>query len=166
MDDGQTPAVATGGAGGRARIDFATRLAVLRLVQESPQLSNVAIGDMLGISHQSVMRLRSTVAGDIKQLTQTVLQTEIAPSIEDWVTARTLAADRGDHRPARDMLIAAQPAPSWAVWRREYRLRRNKKPGAWPGSLRHCSDRAEAIRSRSTTRTRFPHAALCNQLLE
>jgi hypothetical protein len=107
MGDVSSSPPADAGVRGRPRIDFATRLAVMRLVAESPQLSNVAIGAMLHISDQSVMRLRAAVAGDVKQLTQTVLQTEIAPAIEDWVTARTIAADRGDHRPARDMLVAA-----------------------------------------------------------
>jgi len=108
--DAETPPAIDAGEGAvtpRARIPFSTRLAVLELATTSPHLSHSEIGRLLGLSHQSVMRLRQAATTDVKSLTQTVMQSDIAPALEEWTAARTQAALRGDHRPSRDWLVAA-----------------------------------------------------------
>jgi hypothetical protein len=80
---------------------------VLELATTSPHLSHSEIGRLLGLSHQSVMRLRQAATTDVRSLTQTVMQTDIAPALEEWTAARTAAALKGDHRPSRDWLVAA-----------------------------------------------------------
>lgn len=97
-----------GAAASKPRIDPITRLLVLRLKEAEPDRSSASIADALGnISEASVRRLLSNHATDAKHLTQALMVMAAPDRLEDWERASAVGAEDGNHKPARDYLIAA-----------------------------------------------------------
>lgn len=68
----------------------------------------VDIAAAVGCSQGTVSRILSQFAGTAEQVAKQ-LRTLTDESIQDWRNARKVAAKRGDHRPARELLEAAYP---------------------------------------------------------
>jgi hypothetical protein len=109
--DASEPLADTAGGQGKVRtkrLDFAERAVLMRYLQTHPDMSSNAIAVTLGHSASTVAAYRGLIAADMKQLTQTVMQTDVLPALEEWAAARTVSALKGDHRPSKEWLIAAQ----------------------------------------------------------
>lgn len=80
--------------------------AIAQLAAEGYTQTDIA--KIVGCSQASV----STTLRDLKtdaEATRILLRPLVEESIEDWRRARSVAADRGDHRPARELIEAAHP---------------------------------------------------------
>jgi hypothetical protein len=82
----------------------------IRLLLELHDLgkTQVEIAQTIGCGQATVSRTLKSFDGDSKAVARQ-LRTFTDETIEDWRTARKVAATRGDHRPAREMLEAAHP---------------------------------------------------------
>lgn len=85
-------------------------LAQIRLVLEldGAQKTQAEIADVLGCNQSTVSRTLAAFSEDAKSVAR-LLRGLSDESIEDWREARKVAAKRGDHRPARELLEAAYP---------------------------------------------------------
>jgi hypothetical protein len=68
----------------------------------------VEIAQIVGCSQATVSNTLKAFSDDAKQVARQ-LRTLTDETIEDWREARKIAAKRGDHRPARELLEAAYP---------------------------------------------------------
>jgi DNA-binding CsgD family transcriptional regulator len=82
----------------------------IRLLLELHDLgkTQVEIAQTIGCGQATVSRTLKSFDGDSKAVARQ-LRTFTDETIEDWRTARQVAAKRGDHRPARELLEAAYP---------------------------------------------------------
>lgn len=85
------------------RISVGMKLRVMEL--DADGLTPTQIAKTLGISHQRVCDITAQHGG-IKQRVQQVLNAQRVKAAEAWGRAIPKAAKKGDHRPARELLIA------------------------------------------------------------
>lgn len=85
------------------RISMAARTKVLSLHAEG--VKNAEIARITGISTQRVSDI-TTSLGDLKAQVAQVLSSQRLKAAEAWGRAIPKAAKKGDHRPARELLIA------------------------------------------------------------
>ena len=85
------------------RISVGMKLRVMEL--DADGLKPVEIAKLLGISHQRVCDITAEHGG-IKQRVRQVLDAQRVKAAEAWGRAIPKAAKKGDHRPARELLIA------------------------------------------------------------
>lgn len=93
--------------GERQRIDYITRLLVVRLRELHPDLPVASVAEMARISESSARRLLAVNTADVKTLARQMMQTAVAERLEDWERASQVAASKGFHQPSRDWLEAA-----------------------------------------------------------
>jgi hypothetical protein len=102
----------------RPRIDYATRLLVVKLREAEPERSIRSIADVAGISEASARRLLSAHTTDVKAMARQLMQTGLTERIENWERACEVAAEKGYHQPSKDFLEAAgaiEPKPQTQV---------------------------------------------------
>jgi len=85
------------------RIDIAARMEILR--HHADGLNALQISKITGLAHQRVGEILKLV-GPYKEQARGVLDQFASRAASAWVTSIPKAAKKGDHRPARDLLIA------------------------------------------------------------
>lgn len=88
------------------RLSFQQRALIVSLRKLDHTHDDIAAS--LGISSKSVARVLNGYGADLKQHTQELLQTGVIDRLDNWHRAARVAAKKGDHRPAKDWLLAAQ----------------------------------------------------------
>lgn len=85
------------------RLSVGMKIRVLELSADG--LKPVEIGKILGISHQRVCDIIAQ-HGDKKASVRRIMDAGREKAASSWVSSIPIAAKKGDHRPARELLIA------------------------------------------------------------
>lgn len=80
--------------------DEELHIAIAKALQHNPEASNVAIADVLKCDRETVAKVRRALAFDVK----IALQLRQEQAVIGWGRAIETAAEKGDHRPARELL--------------------------------------------------------------
>lgn len=85
------------------RLSVGMKIRTLELSADG--LKPVEIGKILGISHQRVCDIVAE-HGDKRASVKRILESNVEKAAQAWGRAIPIAAKKGDHRPARELLIA------------------------------------------------------------
>ena len=83
--------------------DLTQALQVLELIRDGKTVQEA--GHALGISRSTAFRRLSLIEEDVDRGVVKLLSAKGLDFAENWVTAAQVAAEKGDHRPAKDALL-------------------------------------------------------------
>lgn len=85
------------------RLTLAQEAQIVRLAADD--LNQTQIAEVVGCSQSAVSRVLSEFAGTM-QAAKALLEANALQASKDWVSAMKPAAEKGDHRPAKELLQA------------------------------------------------------------